>query len=51
MSTVSIAPLDVNTYERDEVFRGLIGIVEGVACEALESLINGVLDDEVTHGL
>jgi len=51
MGTVSIAPLDVNTYERDGVFRGLVGAVEGVACEALEYLINGVLDDEVTHGL
>jgi len=49
--TVSVAPLDVNTHSREEVLRGVMGIVDDVACQALEYLLNGVLDDEVTDGL
>jgi len=51
MSTISVQPLGVNTYERAGVFRNLLSTVEAVACQTLEYLLNSVLDDEVTHGL
>ena len=51
MSTISVQPLGVNTYERTEVFQGLMGLVTDITCQALSGLINGALDDEVTHRL
>ena len=51
MSTISIERLDVNVYERQEVFEGLMGVLTEVSGEALSSLINGVLEDEVTDAL
>jgi len=43
--------LGVKTYEREEVFCSLLDGAEAVAFETLESLLDGVVDDEVTCGL
>ena len=49
--TLSIEALGGNTYERQVVFDGLMGLLTDVTREALWVLINGLLDDEVTHRL
>ena len=51
MSTIDIRPLDVNSYERQVVFNELTDALDGIGCDALAMLLNGVLDDEVTAGL
>jgi len=49
--TIEFAALDVNTYERQDVFQALWGAASEIACGALCGLVNATLDAEVTYRL
>ncbi len=51
MTTVSVMPLAVNSYERQDVFNALWDEVGRISCATLRELVNGALDDEVSHRL
>jgi transposase-like protein len=51
MDTIRVAPLQVNSFERQVVFRQVQDTAQAMTCMLLTQLVNGTLDEQVRHDL